>query len=388
MKKVLMVMPKSSLDSGQIRASMQLKQSSEDLGYQVEVLYFPALERNQSIWLAYPKYFWALAVSWCLFAKNYFQKGKVVSWAVGQTPFSWLRDGILMYLLLSLRKSYFVIASLQGSNFTGWKSDSKKAKIFTALLRKCHRVTVLGEDHKQKLVDFGVNAEQIVVTPNTADVTPLSLDKVKAKQASVDKVRLLHLSSLIDTKGYPDYLESLRYLKSEQNVEAVLCGRITGSQFANRFKKEDEAEQWLGKTLGDLKQLPNLEVSWVKGAWGADKDKLFGEAHIFVFPSVYAVEAQPLVLLEAMASGCAIITTTVGEIRTILSEREALFLPDCEPKNIAQRIDELINDPELRTQLGLRGYERFVNEFSMQKFKERWHDLLKSAEAYHVSLKA
>ena len=45
---------------------------------------------------------------------------------------------------------------------------------------------------------------------------------------------------------------------------------------------------------------------------GTAKDAFFGEIDIFLFPSRYRFEAQPLVVLEAMAHGCAPIVSHAG----------------------------------------------------------------------------
>ena len=49
------------------------------------------------------------------------------------------------------------------------------------------------------------------------------------------------------------------------------------------------------------------------------KKKLFSEAHIFILPTLYA-EGQPVSILEAYASGCAVITTSQKGIMDIFQD--------------------------------------------------------------------
>jgi glycosyltransferase involved in cell wall biosynthesis len=63
-----------------------------------------------------------------------------------------------------------------------------------------------------------------------------------------------------------------------------------------------------------MNQSGRIQLEWIRGARGAEKQALFEQAQIFVLPTQYPVEAQPLAVLEAMAHGCAIVTTDVGEL--------------------------------------------------------------------------
>ncbi|HRQ40432.1 MAG TPA: glycosyltransferase family 4 protein [Chloroflexota bacterium] len=79
--------------------------------------------------------------------------------------------------------------------------------------------------------------------------------------------------------------------------------------------------------------------------------RIMSETDIFVMSSI--LEGQPLGVVEAMAYGRAIVTTSVGGIPEIIEDGVNGLL--CEPKNptcLAEKIRLLIEDPALRTSLG------------------------------------
>jgi glycosyltransferase involved in cell wall biosynthesis len=87
---------------------------------------------------------------------------------------------------------------------------------------------------------------------------------------------------------------------------------------------------------------------------------IMAETDIFVMSSV--LEGQPLGVVEAMAYGCPIVTTSVGGIpELILDGANGLLCPPRDPECLAEKIKTLINDPLMRERLGeaaRRTYER------------------------------
>ena len=139
-------------------------------------------------------------------------------------------------------------------------------------------------------------------------------------------VHILHLSLLIESKGFPLYLEALEIIARrnlDRTIRAILCGPITFSPYCKQFTSVEDKRMWIERKVELINRISNglLTVEWIPGATGKLKQKLFEDSHIFVFPSSFPVEAQPIVLLEALATGCSIITSAAGEIPTTLNPR-------------------------------------------------------------------
>ncbi len=82
---------------------------------------------------------------------------------------------------------------------------------------------------------------------------------------------------------------------------------------------------------------------------------LYRSSEIFAFPS--AVENFPMVLLEAMRAGCAVITSTAEGCREVAGEA-ARFVDAGDGPALAAAIRELIADPRERQRLSERALRR------------------------------
>jgi starch synthase len=126
--------------------------------------------------------------------------------------------------------------------------------------------------------------------------------------------------------------------------------------------------------------------------------QLLTHATVFVCPSIY--EPLGIVNLEAMACGTAVVATATGGIPEVVVEGETgLLVPfeDYDPitreladparfaGQIAERVNALLNDPELAARYGEAGRRRAVEQFSWSAIAEQTLQLYRSvAEAAGV----
>lgn len=116
-------------------------------------------------------------------------------------------------------------------------------------------------------------------------------------------------------------------------------------------------------------QLEAWQAAGVIEWWGHRKDmsEVFSLSHIVCLPSFYG-EGVPKVLIEAAACGRPIVTTDMPGCREIVKNREnGLLVTARSSSELAKAIQCLIENPELRLKMGLRGREIAVNEFSIEK---------------------
>jgi glycosyltransferase involved in cell wall biosynthesis len=342
----------------------------------------PVLDRHGRGWRAYIDYLLCVFVSWIHALRLLVARGSWLCVALGQTRAAFLRDAVPLLLGRAGLGRARLIISLNGSLFMHWADRSLETRAFRFLLKNAGTVTVVGEQQRARLIALGVPQSRVAIVVNSCDLELASAEAVAAKHPPVAEparpVRCLYLSSLIDTKGFPEYLEALRRLSTQAgpSIEAVLCGRLVASEFSSRFHDIAAAEAWIENQILEINRQARVHVRWVKGAAGADKAALFREAELFVLPTRYAVEAQPLVLLEAMASGCAIITTRAGEIPTILDDRSALFLATVSTDALATALQTLVTDASARARLAHAAHARYVERYQIERHLDQWETLL------------
>src|SRR5213078_3868500 len=105
--------------------------------------------------------------------------------------------------------------------------------------------------------------------------------------------------------------------------------------------------------------------------------ELYSHAGVFVCPSIY--EPFGIINLEAMACETAVVASAVGGITEVVVDGETGFLvpleqmkdspfeaikPEKFARDIAERVDRLMGDPELRERFGKAGRKRVEETFS------------------------
>ena len=109
----------------------------------------------------------------------------------------------------------------------------------------------------------------------------------------------------------------------------------------------------------------------------------YGAATVTAVPSIHDdagnVDGLPNVMLEALASGSAIVASAVAGIPQAVSEgKEALLVPERDPKALADSILELLSSPDQRTRLGSRAREKARSIFDWGRVGEQFEDVFRT----------
>ncbi len=97
----------------------------------------------------------------------------------------------------------------------------------------------------------------------------------------------------------------------------------------------------------------------------SDVPELLAACDVFALPSLY--EGSTLAGLEAMAAGRAIVSSDIPGTDELLSnEDNALLVPPGDSGALAQALNRLLNDAELRGDLGRRARERVQRDFTAE----------------------
>lgn len=163
-------------------------------------------------------------------------------------------------------------------------------------LRRLGAVIVLGQRHVGIFADT-VSRERIHIVPNFAqDHLFADMALIDRKFARVPPLRILFLSNLLPGKGHEELVDGFLALDDSGRAAVQI-------DFAGGFEAEDQKAAFLGRIRG------HAQLRYHGTVHGATKQRLFSEAHVFCLPTYYPYEGQPISILEAYASGCAVITT-------------------------------------------------------------------------------
>ena len=131
--------------------------------------------------------------------------------------------------------------------------------------------------------------------------------------------------------------------------------------------------EMLAKNLGIARS-----VDFVGGRYGEELRDSYKDASIFVLPSLN--DNHPLVILEAMACGLPVVSTTVGNIPAIVEDGKTGFLVAPGDSNaLAKKVIHLLDNPEQSKTLGSAGREKVSREFDWGTRVEDYDRLFKMA---------
>lgn len=282
----------------------------------------------------------------------------------GQTFF-----GVLKYALFILFSSTFkkeliihVHGNHLGSEFKLLRGVKKS--IFRFLISKFDKGIVLSKSLESNLTPF-LNKESIFILPNFAEENLYAEDL----EIRSNELKIIYISNLMSEKGIFFLLDSLLELK-KQNIQYK--ARIAGD-IDKKFEKD---------ILKRLKKLPN--VTYLNIVKGPEKKKVLDWGNIFILPTFYKMEGQPISILEAMASKNLIITTEHAGIPDIIKDGvHGFFVTKKSSTSITKRLLYLSENKDVITNIANRNKTYFLANFSVDKFKDRFLEIL----FYNINLK-
>ena len=105
---------------------------------------------------------------------------------------------------------------------------------------------------------------------------------------------------------------------------------------------------------------------------------LLDAADVLIHPS--SIDAFPTALIEAMAASVPVVATDVGGIPEIVVAGQTGQLVGAPPDaaELADALEPLLADPDLRARMGREGRARYEREFTLETWARRTRDLYDS----------
>lgn len=221
-------------------------------------------------------------------------------------------------------------------------------------LRRATRVQALSAAIVEEAGNIGVPAERIVNIPNGVDLHRfLKADDAGREVARqrlnlpLDAVIVLYAGRFARHKGLLDLIGAWETLDCEE-AKLVLVGSYA--------------------TSDPIKEIP-LSDNMIVRAWTDEIDAFYRAADIFVLPS--SKEGMSNSLLEAMASGLAVITTRVGAAdKIVVDGKNGLLIDPGDAEHLGAVLSRLLGDAPMRKKLGSAA-ARDVRQFNISRVVDK-----------------
>lgn len=284
----------------------------------------------------------------------------VVYVPVSQNALAYLRDGL--FIVLSRVAGAAVVSHLHGGYFgTFYRSAAAPVRWFVrGTSRLLDQAWVLGEGlrHHYEAV---LPPERVRVVPNGVP-DPLPDGRVPVRDGRAGPMDVLFLGQLSEAKGLHDLVEAVARLRADgHGVELTLAG-----PWATPDERRRTLEMLGSRGLSDSTRLPGV-------VRGEEKRRLLRDHDVFVLPTRYRFEGQPLAILEAMAAGLPVVSTPRGAIPDMVVDGvTGRLVPEGEPSELAAALGELARDPALRRAMGEAGRRRWGELFTEERCLRRF----------------
>lgn len=258
------------------------------------------------------------------------------------------------------------LSGYKGKIILSWHSDivkQKKLMIFykpfmNYLLKRADKIIVATQGHIDGSAYLKPYAEKCCIIPYGID----------AEKYSIQDRKILECTDKSSKKAL--FIGRLVYYKG---VDVLI----------NAFKEVNGCELFIigtGKLENELKQKSSDKIHFLGSLSDDDVKSALNECDIFILPSVAKSEAFGIVQMEAMIYGKPVINTNLptGVPYVSIDNETGITVPVNDEKSLADAIQKLADDDELREFYGQNGYRRVREYFSMDNMLDSLYDLYKN----------
>lgn len=243
------------------------------------------------------------------------------------------------------------LGTLFGENQSSLLSSCVKKMLKFSMKGRNNAVIFQNHEDEDLFLSNGIGSEckSYYLKGSGVDLNNYS-NNIKSKDS---KVRIIYTGRMIKEKGVKDLIDAAEILRGEyqDKIEFLLCGNLTNHPDSI---KEEEIKSWCDEEY--IKWLGHRE----------DIARLLEESDIMCYPSYYR-EGVPKSILEACAASLPIVTTnSVGCKDTVDESVNGLLVPPHSPEELSKALKELIDNKELREEMGRNSRLKAVLEFDVE----------------------
>lgn len=248
---------------------------------------------------------------------------------------------------------YYAIGTFSASD------RRSQVALWRVLTRRADLVACEGEEVMEECATvLEIPRRKLFLTPNGRDPKeffPRGADGREGARAPT----VIFVGALNAGKGPDRFIDAVARMRARDGapeLRAVICG-----EGPMRAQLEEPARAAGVQMLGSR----------------SDVAELLRDADVFLFPSRPTGEGMPGVLIEAGLSGLPAVATRVPGVATIVGDGKTGFLVEVDDTDaMARQGALLIDDAQLRREMGSSARERCAEQFGIEKVAELWLSLI------------
>lgn len=241
---------------------------------------------------------------------------------------------------------------------------SLQRRLNYSLIKRLDGCIVLG-NMLQVIFKNMIDDSKIFTVPNCVDneylLPKASLEKKINDIENSRVLNILYLSNFIESKGFKDVLNLALVARrnGQKDVHFHFAGKFFKEEdyiFTQNFISQNQLEEYV--TLHGI-------------VFGENKKVLLQKSHIFILPTRYPNEGQPISILEAMGNAMSVITTNHAGIPDIVKDQINGLVTDKNNINLDEiynYIQYLNKNRNILKSIAITNYHTIIEQYSESQY--------------------
>lgn len=288
------------------------------------------------------------------------------------TKIGHLRDIIIVRLLNKNVSN--VVLNIQSGDYSEIFNRDWHKKLTRKYIERVTLAIFTSEVLKNRCLTY-ISENKCRIIRNTVDISLICSNEEVIQKITNHKNKtnfnICYISNMVPTKGYMDMFEAIKMLNEQEreNLSVDYVGEWLSKDQEKEFRELIEANN-LAQKFKIHGKVNNRKL--IKS--------FYLTADVFVLPTYFAHEAQPVSLIEALNAGVPVITTRHASIPEFITNNYNGILVDKQsPEQIKDALVTLKYDKETYTLLANNARKSFNETFSHDKVKGDWLELITNA---------
>lgn len=242
-------------------------------------------------------------------------------------------------------------------------------------LKKANKIICVSNATSNNLIAIADKEQKKKIETVYNGIPQINANNREIDSLKSEKIKILLIGRIKpQIKGQNYVLDALKYLSNETKSKILIS--FIGSPVPGQ---EDDLNDMIKRI-----EKENLsEIVSIK-QFTLDIAKLYYEADICLVPSIRA-DPFPTTVLEAMSMKRPVIGTNLGGIpEMIVDSITGFVIPSDNPVLFAEKIERLVNDEKLRHSMGENGYAKFLDQFTIEGYENRYKKALNELNLFKI----